>query len=624
MNPLEKHLGKIKLPPSFVLTALIATAAIAHANAHANAHADAPTPRAPTAPATAANAFEATARLQTLLSSWGRENMAMGAVAYAQADEPVWAHATGFARVVADAQPPAAANAATRYRIGSISKLLTAIMVMQLAEEGRLKLDEPIQRWFPTLPLAASITIADLLSHRSGLGDIKDLPNFDAQWMFEPRAEGDLLRAITSLPRAFAPGARMQYNNSGYLLLSFIVEKAGGQPYAHALQQRIAGPLGLQHMSFDAKAGLKPNEAISYRWTEAGSWQAVRATDPSVPLGAGGVVASPGDLVRVIRALFGGKFINAQSLALMTQQREGFGLGITTWQTPGGLAFGHEGVIDGFGAMLAYIPATRTALAWCGNAYRLPRDVAYTALYAAAMRPEAQLPSYTVAATKMRFEVTLPPHGLEAAPAAVHLRGNAEPLSWAKDTPLQFDAQRGVWRADVTLQLREGMPFEYKYLIGPRWERTNNRRFQAPTTDLPSAQPLTVRDNWEYDTARTALRDQVLASDAQLFGALAARRIEPMRTGFSTQLEFFHDRTGLTDYAHNIAHFERALASGKAPKRELMPGSEVFALGDYGALHQGWHRFCADGNCSAYRFTHLWQKQSDGGLKLHRVISYDH
>jgi hypothetical protein len=190
-----------------------------------------------------------------------------------------------------------------------------------------------------------------------------------------------------------------------------------------------------------------------------------------------------------------------------------------------------------------------------------------------------------------------------------------------------------VWIADVALLLRDGVPGEYKYLQGDSWERTPNRRLLAQARpDAASAQ--VQRDSWEYDAQRTALKAQVLQADALFFAGLNQRNIQALRDGFSRELEFFHDRTGFTGYAHNIAVFERAISSGQAPTRELLPGSEVFALGEFGAMHQGWHAFCeparpgsapgAAPNCGSFRFMHLWQRQPDGGLKLHRVVSYDH
>jgi hypothetical protein len=355
------------------------------------------------------------------------------------------------------------------------------------------------------------------------------------------------------------------------------------------------------------------------------------------------VVSGPADLVRVMRALFDGQLLSATSLQRMLSQRDGFGLGITTWPTPAGLAYGHEGVIDGFAAMLAHVPSAQITLAFTGNAYQLPRDTAYVAFTQAAMQPAAHIPTYTVRTQTVRFELEMPPRAPSPANSAssalskapsMHLRGNAPPLSWETHTPMRWDSASGIWVADVPLQLRDGVPLQYKYLAGDNWERTDNRHLQLAASSSSSLH--TQRDNWEHDAARTALKAQVLKADAALFDGLNLRKPQALRDGFGQQLEFFHDKTGLTDYAHNVGVFERAIASGRNPTRELLPGSEVFPLADFGALHQGWHAFCeparpaagasqpSSHNCNAVRFMHLWQRQADGGYKLHRVISYDH
>jgi hypothetical protein len=193
------------------------------------------------------------------------------------------------------------------------------------------------------------------LQHRSGLGDIKNLPDFDNRWVFEPRSEAELVAAISSLPRPFEPGQRSEYNNSGHGLPSFILEEAGGQPYAKALQHRLVQPLALRDTRFDLRAGLKPREAASYRW--AGQWTLVRATDPSVPLG------------------------------------------------PGPEAWGHGGTIDGISAALAYFPCTDTTTAWCGNGHQVPREEVVRLLRRAVFEPTTRLPSFAPVQATVDFAV---------------------------------------------------------------------------------------------------------------------------------------------------------------------------------------------------------------------------
>lgn len=557
-----------------------------------------------------------TSRLDSLLQALDSQGMAMGGVAVQQAQAAPYLRNIGRARIEGGGSQ--AARVDTRYRIGSISKLLTAIMVLQLVDEGALTLDTPIARWFPELPLATRITVAHLLAHRSGLGDIKDLPDFDRQWMFEPRRQADLIQAITSLPRRFEPGAKAAYNNSGYLLLSFIVEQAGGQPFGQALQQRLVRPLRLQDTAFDARPGLKPTEAASYRWED--KWTLVRATDPSVPLGAGGVVSSPRDLMKVIQALFQNRLLKPATLQRMLTVQDGFGLGIYPLPGAGPQAWGHEGVIDGFSATLAYFPQSDTTIVWCGNGHLLPREALVQALRRVVFEPTAPVPTYAPVQVKVDFAVDAG----RPAPEAVSVRGNAPPLSWQRNWPLARDATTGLWQGQATLTVRDGMAFEFKYLKGEeQWETTPNRSLLV----VPG-QPARLADVFNQSAAFVALREEVMAADQRLFDAYNRRDVAGMAAVFSEKLEFFHDKGGLSNYQENLAAFETIFKTNEPVRRDRVAADqEVFPLGDFGAFHSGSHRFCRITRqpelCQTYRYANVWERTPQG-LRLLRVISYDH
>ena len=132
------------------------------------------------------------------------------------------------------------------------------------------------------------------------------------------------------------------------------------------------------------------------------------------------------------------------------------------------------------------------------------------------------------------------------------------------------------------------------------------------------------------DPARTRLAAEITAADARLFGGLNDRDIGPMKEGFSPRLEFYHDRSGVTGYADNIAIFEKNFKAANRIRREAMPETvEIFPAGPDHAMHIGKHRFCNKPSanepeeCSVYRFSMVWER--DGGQwKLLRVLSYDH
>jgi hypothetical protein len=132
------------------------------------------------------------------------------------------------------------------------------------------------------------------------------------------------------------------------------------------------------------------------------------------------------------------------------------------------------------------------------------------------------------------------------------------------------------------------------------------------------------------DPARAQLEAEITAADARLFGGLNDRDIGPMKEGFSPRLEFYHDRSGVTGYAENVAIFEKNFRAPNRVRRVAMPETvEIFPAGPNHAMHIGKHRFCnkppgpAPEECSVYRFSMVWER--DGGQwKLLRVLSYDH
>jgi D-alanyl-D-alanine carboxypeptidase len=589
--------------------------------------------------ADAAAAATAQARAAALLAAVEREGLAHGSAALQIGDAPPWLRPLGHARdVAAAAAVPATAD--TRYRIGSITKTMTAAMVMQLVEEGALRLDEPIARWFPALPEAGRITVEMLLRHRAGLGAIESLPRFRTQWVFTPRSRAEMLATITALPRAFAPGEHTAYNNAGYLLLAFIVEDAGGEPYPAALERRIVRRAGLTDTAFDTGAP-GPRDALSYEWDGArgaGRWVGLEPSQLSIPHGAGGVSSTPRDLLRFMRALFGGALVRPETLATMLVVQDGYGLGLHPQPGPGPAAFGHGGQIDAFGSVLLHVPSSNTTLAWCGNAHRWERDALVGALRRAVFEPQTPVPSLAERPVAVDFAVEFVLPAGEATPAKVTLRGDAPPLSWWQGIELARVPGAGArYARRVELRLRDGVAANYKYLVGDEgWERTPNRPLEAQ----PSIDRVVLDDVFNHDTERVALRRAVRAHDTLFFEAFNARRIDPIAALFSDQLEFFHDRNGRSGRAQNIEMMKTAFAQPVRITRTLLPGDEVQPIGDFGAVHLGRHRFCAQpeaaagagaggganasaAECQVLRFHHIWQR-SGNGFKLARVLSIDH
>jgi D-alanyl-D-alanine carboxypeptidase len=310
-----------------------------------------------------------TAKLDSLLTALATNNKMMGSLAISHEGKVVYSHAFGAAQLA----PPVLATPATHYRVGSISKMFTAVMVMQLIEEKKLTLSTPLATFFPELPNAQTITIDQLLSHRSGLHNITSDPNFTAQ-VTQPKTHAELLAIMAQNKADFEPGAKYAYSNTNYMVLSYIVEKLTKLPYAKALRKRVLAKAHLKDTYYGGKIGLKKQEALSYEGG-ANGWKLSIETDMSIPTGAGAVVSTPADLDRFLEALFGGKLVSAASLEQMQTMRDDYGRGLRLMPSiDTKKSYGHGGTIDGFRSLASYFPDDKLAVALCSNAQVYSRD----------------------------------------------------------------------------------------------------------------------------------------------------------------------------------------------------------------------------------------------------------
>jgi len=184
----------------------------------------------------------ATGKLDSLLTALSTHDKLMGSLTLSRNGQVLYSRAFGYQQL----SPALAATPATRYQVGSVTKMFTAVMIFQLIEEGKLTLNTPLATFFPQLPHAQTITMNQLLSHRSGLYSFTS----DTAWVsghLSSQTPAHLLRLIGQGKPAFAPGTQAAYNNSGYVLLGYIIERLTKQSYAQALQQRVLAKVGLRN-----------------------------------------------------------------------------------------------------------------------------------------------------------------------------------------------------------------------------------------------------------------------------------------------------------------------------------------------------------------------------------------
>ncbi|MEU4690641.1 serine hydrolase domain-containing protein [Actinoplanes sp. NPDC023714] len=303
-----------------------------------------------------------------------------GTAALARVDGPSgsWRGSSGVARLGHPARPVPGG----RFRVGSITKTFVATVILQLAGEGRLRLDDTLQQWLPgAVPGGAGITIRHLLQHTSGLFDYTEALFTSVEDVLAARYRTfrpeELVALAAARPPLFAPGTSWSYSNTNYILLGMIVRRATGRPYAKEVDRRILAPLRLHGTEV-------PGTDITIDGPHAHGYEGIERDGAIVPLdftdlnpsmagSAGEIVSTTADLNRFYRSLLGGRLLRRPQLAAMLANPAGelgYGLGIYQQPLPGGpTLWGHSGGIFGYVTYSFSTPDAATQLSVSINPY---------------------------------------------------------------------------------------------------------------------------------------------------------------------------------------------------------------------------------------------------------------
>ena len=254
-------------------------------------------------------------------------------------------------------------------RIGSNTKTFVAVVILQLVQEGKITLDEPIETYLPGLLHGegidgAKITVRQLLQHTSGLPEYTDTVPGETD-IFQIRdnyySTRDLLDVALSKPAAFEPGSQFRYTNTNYIVLTLLAEKVTHRPLAEQITQRITEPLGLAHTYYPnpGEEEIRGTHPHGYhRNTPTENWQDITRMDPSWAGGAGAMISTPSELTTFIQATFDGTLLTQDSINEMKKTVDtsnlsgvpgsGYGLGIFSMPLSCGTAWGHSGGIPGY------------------------------------------------------------------------------------------------------------------------------------------------------------------------------------------------------------------------------------------------------------------------------------
>lgn len=308
-------------------------------------------------------------QLDSYLSLLESQNKMMGSVAIAESGHLSYSRALGYSDVVNKIP----ATTSTKYRIGSITKTFTAVMVLQLIEENKLSLETSLASFYPQIPHAEKITMRHLLSHSSGLFNMTDDPWHETV-LTEFRTKEENIAVIKSYAPVFEPGEKAQYCNSGYVLLGYIMEDVTGKDYNASLQERICNKIGLTKTYFGGKINPDNQECFSYFAKADPGWELAPQASASISHGAGAIVSTPEEVALFMHALFHGYLVNNSALAEMLKFNDGEGMGMKRLPYVND-CYGHPGGNPGFLSVGGYLPHKNVAFAVCTNGLNLLDEV---------------------------------------------------------------------------------------------------------------------------------------------------------------------------------------------------------------------------------------------------------
>ena len=237
-----------------------------------------------------------------------------GAVLLAKDGKPVFAQAYGLA----DRERKTPNTLQTRFRIGSMNKMFTAVSTLQLAQAGKLRLDDPLGTYLPDYPnkdVASKVTIRQLLTHTGGTGDIFG-PEFDAHRL-ELRTHQDYVNLFGKRAPKFEPGSRSEYSNYGFVLLGAVIEKVSGESYYDYVRKHVYDPAGMTATGSQPESEAVPARSVGYMDAD-GTLRPNTETLPYRGMSAGGGFSTVEDLLRFANALQQNKLLDAQHLRLLT------------------------------------------------------------------------------------------------------------------------------------------------------------------------------------------------------------------------------------------------------------------------------------------------------------------
>ena len=309
-------------------------------------------------------------KMDSLLTYLNKNDKFMGSLCIREGENVVFNKAYGFA----DVDKNISAHRMTKYKIGSVTKTFTAVMIMQLIEEKKLNLQTKLNRFYPKIPNAEKITIYDLLHNRTGIVDYINGDSITAKNIYRFHSKEEMIQKITDYKPLFEPGTKHEYSNSNYNLLGYIIETLTKKSYAENIQTRIVKKANLLNTYFpQGKIETSIGESYSYLFNGT-KWEKVEEWENSIAYSAGAIISTPADLTRFMYALFDGKLVKPSSLEQMKEIKEGYGKALMQFPFGERRFYGHTGGIENFRAVVGYYPTEKLGISLIVNGDNFNRN----------------------------------------------------------------------------------------------------------------------------------------------------------------------------------------------------------------------------------------------------------
>ena len=297
------------------------------------------------------------AKIDSLLQVFTNKNMFCGAVLVAKDGKVLVNKGYGMANFNYDIPN----TSSTKFKLASVSKQFTAMAILMLEEKGKLSTNDKLSKYIVDYPSGDKITIHNLLTHTSGIPDFTGMPNYDSIMTLSFTMDKEI-NLFKNKPLDFEPGTKHQYSNSGYLLLSYIIEKVSGKAYGDFVKENIFIPLGMKNSGLYKNSEVLKNVACGYT-DNGGTIENVQYIDMSIPSGAGALYSTVDDMFLWDQALYTEKLVKKTSIEkMLTPFKDNYAYGWMVDNYLGHKWTYHTGGIQGFSTVIHRFPEDKVCV----------------------------------------------------------------------------------------------------------------------------------------------------------------------------------------------------------------------------------------------------------------------